>query len=75
MSRPSLLVVPVEVAALLSAPSTEAALAPVWDERYRAPVPPECGEAIDVPDLVVVPPPFLVERMLTPGAHMSTQEP
>lgn len=59
----------------MSALSTAEGLSVVCDERYRAPVPPVCGEAIEVPDIVVVPPPLLVERMLTPGAQMSTQEP
>ena len=36
---------------------------------------PVCGGAIDVPDIVVLPFPLLVERMLTPGAQMSTRGP
>ena len=33
--------------------------------------PAACGAAIEVPLIVVVPPPFLVERMLTPGSANS----
>jgi hypothetical protein len=65
----------VETALALSELSTVAALAPVCEDRYRAPVPATWGEAIEVPDFVVVPPPLRVERMLTPGAQMSTQLP
>lgn len=34
----------------------------------RRSTPAACGAAIEVPLMVVVPPPFLVERMLAPGA-------
>lgn len=73
--RPSLLLFAVVVAADLSAFSTADGLPPVCDDKYRAPLPAAWGEAIDVPDIVVVPPPLRVDRMLTPGAHMSTHEP
>lgn len=65
----------VVVAADFNAASTVAGAAPGWLDRYRPPPPAVCGDAIDVPDIVVVPPPFLVERMLTPGDQMSTQSP
>jgi hypothetical protein len=73
--RLSLLLFEVVVAALLSADSTCDGLAPVFDERYSAPPPAPWGEAIDVPDIVVVPPFLFVERIETPGAQMSTQLP
>lgn len=74
IERPSLLFVPVVVAAPVNLLSTVAGVPAVSFERYSAP-PPPCGEAIDLPDIVVVPPPLRVERMLTPGAQMSTQAP
>lgn len=75
MVLPSLLVLAVVVAADLSADSTMAGEAPVLFERKSAPAPAPCGEAMEVPDIVVVPPPRRVERMLTPGAQRSTQDP
>ncbi len=70
-----MLLLAVVVASLLRVSSTVEGLAASFDERYRAAPPAPCGEAMEVPLIVVVPPPFLVERMLTPGAQMSTQEP
>ena len=72
-----MLVVSVDVALPLSADSTEAGAARLFSGLESQSDPPAavCGEAIDVPDIVVVPPPFLVERMLAPGAQMSTHGP
>jgi hypothetical protein len=36
---------------------------------------PTCGAALEVPLFLVIPPPFLVERMPAPGAQRSTQGP
>jgi hypothetical protein len=69
-----LLLFAVVVAAVFSAPSTDAGLTLVRD-RYKAAPPAPCGLAIEVPDNVVVPPFNRVERMLTPGAQISTQLP
>jgi hypothetical protein len=70
-----LLVVPVPTALDLSALSTVAALAPVLLDRYRPAVPTTSLAAIDVPDIVVVPPPFRVARIDALGAQRSTQLP
>src|SRR5215475_4132839 len=44
-----------------------------FEDKYRAAAPATCGEAIEVPERTSVPPPLLVERIMTPGAQMSTQ--
>ena len=49
LAAAGLLTVPGAVAAALIAPSTVAGLAPGCRERYMAPAPPACGEAIEVP--------------------------
>ena len=43
--------------------------------RNAAATPATCGEAIDVPLMVVVPPVSQSDVMLAPGANRSTQEP
>src|SRR5688572_25663568 len=43
--------------------------------RYRAAAPAVCGDAIDVPFHVAVPPFCHADVMLTPGANQSTQVP
>src|SRR5262245_28960052 len=73
--RPSLLLRFTQTSVDFSADSTLAADALVFDERYSVPEPATCGEAIDVPEKVVVPPPRRVESTLTPGAQISTQFP
>jgi hypothetical protein len=75
IARPSLLTVPKLSDWLFRFDSTVAGLAVVLRDRKSAAEPATCGEAMEVPDSVVVPPPSLVERMLEPGAQMSTQEP
>src|SRR5829696_802732 len=42
---------------------------------YSAAAPVTCGVAIDVPLIVLYPPPFQVDRMHTPGAMRSTSVP
>jgi hypothetical protein len=69
-----LLLFAVVVAAVLSAPSTLAGVVLVL-ERYSPAPPAACGLAIDVPDMVVVPPFTRVDKVLTPGAQTSTQLP
>ena len=75
MVRPSLLLFGVVVAAFLIAASIDEGLAPTLFDRYRAPPPATCGDAMEVPDIVVVPPPRFVDNTLTPGAQISTQLP
>lgn len=42
------------------------------DARNSAIAPATCGEAMEVPDSVVVPPPLAVDRTETPGAAIAT---
>jgi len=70
-----LLAVPVDSALAFKVASTVAGEAVVALDRYSPPVPATCGEAMEVPDMVVVPPLLYVDAMLTPGAQMSTQKP
>jgi hypothetical protein len=63
------------VAAVTSALRTVAGEAPGCRPRYRAAAPATCGEAIEVPLIVFVPPLSHVEVMLEPGAKMSRHEP
>jgi hypothetical protein len=44
-------------------------------DRYSATAPATCGLDMDVPLIVLYPPPFQVERMHTPGAVRSTLPP
>ena len=48
-----------------------------WGARDRssAAAPVTCGAAIEVPDIVVCPPPILVDTIASPGAAMSTTLP
>src|SRR3954447_25479200 len=58
-----------------SAPITSLADAFGWPARYNAAAPATCGEAIDVPLAVAVPPPRKSERIRSPGAKRSTHGP
>src|SRR5215207_1467157 len=65
------------VALPVSATATRSGPAPGLVERYSAAAPATCGEAIDVPLIVLVALslPIQAEVIATPGASMSTQEP
>jgi hypothetical protein len=45
------------------------------DSKYKAATPATCGDAMDVPDFVLVPPVLAVDRIPVPGAKISTQLP
>src|SRR5262245_45344338 len=76
MLRPACLPwISVSRAWLSKASSTCLAVALGCLDRYSAAAPVTCGVAIDVPDLMLVPPFSLVDTTFTPGAQMSTQGP
>ena len=54
---------------------TSAGAVPGLRARHSADTPATCGEAIDVPDRVLLPPPRAAETMSRPGANTSTQRP
>ena len=71
-----MLVILSEVATLVNHVFTLAGVGTVdWLLRYLATTPAAWGVAIDVPDIVLIPPSNQVEVMATPGAIMWAQGP
>ena len=54
---------------------TRSGVASGYIDMYKAAAPATCGEAMEVPLILLYPPSFQVDRMQTPGAMMSTSAP